>query len=230
MADLPPPIARYLERVLRNGQPLIRRARLKQRGKLRTDGQSTRWLTFEAEQVVVPVTPEFAWNARVSILPLVYLRVRDAYVSGAGSGKVTLFSALTLAADSGGPKLSSGALHRYLAEAVWYPTALLPSAALQWSSIDERKARATLTDSGQTVSLEFWFNDRDEVTGVYSPARWGKFGKSYRQAPWEGHFRNYREQYGMLVPSEGEVGWYSSGKWEKVWEGRIVEAGYEFVE
>jgi uncharacterized protein DUF6544 len=230
MADLPPPTARYLRKVLRNGQPLIRAARLKQSGKLRTDSRSTRWLTFRAEQVVVPAAREFVWNARVSIMPLIHLRVRDAYVGGVGSGTVTLLSALTLAADRGGRELSSGALHRYLAESVWYPTALLPSDALQWSSIDERKARATLTDSGHTVSLEFWFSDGDEVTGVYSPGRWGKFGKSYRQAPWEGHFSNYREQYGMLVPSEGEVGWYSAGKWEKVWIGRIAESGYEFIQ
>jgi hypothetical protein len=227
---LPPPVARYLKHVLRNEQPLIRVARLKQTGKLRTDTRSTRWLSFRAEQVVMPDVPGFVWNARVSLLPLVHLRVRDAYVGGQGSGKVSLWSAFTVAADSGRRELNSGALHRYLAEAVWYPTALLPSDALQWSALDDRKARATLTDSGETVSLEFWFNDQDEVTGVYSDGRWGKFGKDYRQTPWEGHFQNYQEQRGMLVPSEGEVGWYSSGEWAKVWEGKTTDVRYEFAE
>jgi hypothetical protein len=130
------------------------------------------------------------------------------------------------AADSGRPELNSGALHRYLAESVWYPTALLPGPALQWSPVSDTKALARLTDSGLTVSLEFWFNEPGEITGVYSPGRWGRFDGGYQQIPWEGHFRNYRERDGMLTPAEGEVGWCSMGQWQCVWKGRVVEADY----
>jgi hypothetical protein len=230
LEELPAPVARYLKHVLREGQPLIHVAHFGQVGKLRTDPGSTRWLPFEARQVVVPSSPGFIWDARVSLLPMLHVRVRYAYVRWTGSGKVSLLSALTVAADSGRHELNSGALHRYLAEAVWYPTALLPGAALKWSPIDDTKALATLIDRNVAVSLQFWFNDRGEVTGVYSPSRWGKFGSDYRQTPWEGHFNNYREQDGMLVPSEGEVGWYSAGEWEGVWEAKIAEASYTFAE
>jgi hypothetical protein len=45
LATVPPPVKRYLERVLREGQPLIRVARLEQVGQLRTEGSSPRrWL------------------------------------------------------------------------------------------------------------------------------------------------------------------------------------------
>ncbi|WP_425532220.1 DUF6920 family protein [Aromatoleum anaerobium] len=47
---------------------------------------------------------------------------------GVGSGQAQLLSAVTVASDRDKPELNSGSLHRYLAEAVWYPTALLPSA------------------------------------------------------------------------------------------------------
>lgn len=224
-SGLPPPVKRYLEHVLRDGQPLIRVARLEQEGHLGTAGSSTRWMPFQAEQVVVPVG--FVWDAKVSVLPLLHVRVRDAYVGGVGSGQVRLMSAITVATESGRPELNSGALHRYLAEAAWYPTALVPSRALQWSKIDRSQALATLTDSGTSVSLQFRFNDEGEVSGIYSPGRWGKFGSEYRQAPWEGHFRNYQERDGMLVPTEADVGWYREKEWEKVWEGRITTAKYE---
>jgi hypothetical protein len=125
--------------------------------------------------------------------------------------------------------MNSGALHRYLAEAVWYPTALLPSTYLHWSPIDDTKALASLTDSGITVHLEFSFNDDGEVTGIYSPGRWGTFDGGYKQVPWEGHFRKYEVRDGMWVPTEGEVGWYSSGEWQSVWKGTIAEVSYEFV-
>jgi hypothetical protein len=40
--------------------------------------------------------------------------------------------------------------------------------------------------------------------------------------PWEGHFRNYRERDGVVVPSEGDVGWYDSTGWRAVWRGTIT--------
>jgi len=225
--QLPQPVARYLRRVLRDGQPLIRVAKLRQTGRLRTDLHTKRWLRFEAAQVVEPLAPGFVWDARVTILPLVHVRVRDAYAQGIGSGRVSLFSAIPMGADRGRPELNSGALHRYLAEAVWYPTALLPSNALRWSPVSSTKALATLEDSGITVSLEFWFNERDEVTGIYSPGRWGRFNGQYRQIPWEGHFRDYQVKAGMWVPAAGEVGWYDAGIWRAVWKGTLAEAVYQ---
>lgn len=227
---LPAPVERYLRNVLRDGQRPIRVARLSQVGQLRTDIENDRWHPFEASQVIVPSLTGFVWNARVGIAPLLHVRVRDAYVAGQGSGRVSLLSAIAVASDSGREEMNSGSLHRYLAEAVWYPTALLPSAALQWTAISGTKALATLTHAGITVSLEFWFNDSGEVTGIYSPGRWGRFDGEYRQTPWEGHFRTYQERGGMLVPAEGEVGWYSSGVWQSVWRGTIIEAGYEFAQ
>jgi hypothetical protein len=63
---------------------------------------------------------------------------------GRGSGSLSLYGALPIASDAGSPEMNAGALHRYLAEAVWTPTALWPGAALRWSAIDERSALATL--------------------------------------------------------------------------------------
>lgn len=84
------------------------------------------------------------------------------------------------------------------------------------------RALATLTDHGVTVSLEFRFADTGEVTGIYTPARWGKFGGAYEQRPWEGHFRSYEQRSGIFVPTEGDVGWYADGEWHPVWKGTIT--------
>jgi len=59
-------------------------------------------------------------------LPLAtHVRVLDSYAAGVGSGQVSLLSAVAIASEAGIPVLSSGALHRFLAEEVWFPTALL---------------------------------------------------------------------------------------------------------
>lgn len=154
------------------------------------------------------------------------------YVAGTGEGRVSLLSAFPVASDVGRPELNAGELHRYLAEAVSYPTALLPQASVAWTAIDSRSATATLTVAGTTVSLVFRFNEVGEVVGIYSSGRFGRFDRGYRQVPWEGHFGNYRETEGMRVPLYGEVGWYGigepRGELRLVWKGEIVELGYKF--
>src|SRR5690606_5263017 len=44
--DLPAPVARYLRVALADGQPLIRTARMRQSGRLRTATDSARWMSF----------------------------------------------------------------------------------------------------------------------------------------------------------------------------------------
>ncbi len=222
LESLPAPVARYLRLALPE-TPSMRLVRLKQRGVLRTDTESERWMPFEAEHLVAPGAVEFVWNARVAIAPLLHVRVRDAYIDGEGSGHVSLLSAIGVSASSGTPEMNSGSLHRFLAEAVWYPVALLPGPALQWSPIDATRALATLTDRGTSVSLEFRFAETGEVTGIYTPGRWGTFGGGFEQRPWEGHFRHYSRTNGVLVPTEGDVGWYVDDEWRAVWKGTILD-------
>ena len=218
---VPEPVARYLRWALRT-EKCIHEVRISQIGTLRTDVRNERWMTFEAEHIVVPPAIGFVWNARVRVAPLLHVRVRDALIEGRGSGQVSLLSAFTVSADADTPEMNSGSLHRYLAEAVWYPSALLPSPRLRWTGIDATRALATLTDHDVSVSLEFRFAASGEATGIYTPARWGKFPEGYRQVPWEGHFRDYRERDGFLVPTEGDVGWYVDNEWRAVWKGRIT--------
>jgi hypothetical protein len=226
--ELPAPVARYLHRVLADGQGYIRAVRLRQRGSLRTGTDTTRWLAFEAEHWAVPPAVGFVWNARIETPFATHVRVLDSYVGGIGAGWVSVLSILPVASAAGAPELNAGALHRYLAEAVWFPTALLPDAGVAWRAIDDHSALATLTDRNTTVSLEFRFDDAGEVTGIYTPARFGLFGGCYRQAAWEGHFSDYTQWAGMRVPSYGEVGWYDDvGALQLVWKGNILDAAYE---
>jgi len=229
LGALPPPVARYLARALPRGPLPIRVARFEQRGELRTDVDSPRWLPFEATHIVTPSAPGFIWNARVRLAPLVHVRVRDALARGAGSGQVALMSAFPVSAAGDNAAMNAGSLHRFLAEAVWYPTALLPSARLRWSAVDDGTAVATLTEHGVSVSLEFRFNPAGEVTSIYTPSRWGTFDGGYRERPWEGHFRHYGPRGDFIVPSEGDVGWYVEDDWQPVWRGRVVAAEYEIV-
>jgi hypothetical protein len=79
----------------------------------------------------------------------------------------------------------------------------------------------SLSVNGLSVSLEFRFAKSGEVTGIYTPTRWGRFGKRYLQLPWEGQFREYRQLEGFTLPSEGAVGWHRDGELQCVRSARI---------
>jgi hypothetical protein len=227
-SDLPPVVARYLRHALGDAPRTIRSARMRQSGELRTSVRARHWSSFTAEQLVVPGAPGFVWKARVAMPMGAHVRVLDSYAAGAGAVRVSVMSALAVASESGAPELNAGALHRYLAEAVWYPSALLPAAGVRWEPLSERSALATIEDRGTRVSLEFRFNDADEVVAIYTPGRWGRFDGGYRQVAWEGHFKDYRVVDGVRVPAYGEVGWFDAGQWQPVWRGRVVGPIFEF--
>jgi len=224
--SLPPPVQRYLHMALPDGCKTIGLAHLRQEGRLRTNAKSERWMTFTAEQIIAPTATGFIWEARVGAAPGIHIRVLDSLVDSRGAGQVSLLSAIRIASIGGTPEMNSSALHRFLAETVWSPTALLPSERLRWSAIDDNTACATLIAHGVTVSLEFRFNAAGEVVGIFTPGRWGSFGGSYVQKPWEGRFRAYDTVQGMRIPKHGEVGWYDGSVWGAVWEGTLLEAQY----
>lgn len=223
-ADLPAPVRRYLHYAFPDGPHAISAVRLHNSGVLRTEPSSTRWLAFSATQYATPTPRAFLWDARIAHGAL---GVVDSYARGHGAGRVSALGAWTVDQATAVPELDAGALHRYLAEAVWYPTALWPGNGLSWTAIDERRARATLSDGAQQVSLEFRFARDGAVESIYTPARWGRLDGRYRQAPWEGRFSGELRVEGVRVPARGEVGWYVGGEWQPVWRGRIDALGFE---
>ncbi len=170
----------------------------------------------------------FVWDAKIDIAPFLHVRISDSFLDGVGAGNLSLMSAISIASDKNRPELNSGALYRYLAEAVWHPTALLPQSGVKWEALDESRAVAHLTAGSVSVSLEFRFNNLGEVTGIYTPDRFGRFGGQYVQYPWEGFFTNYQVFDGIKIPTEGEVGWLlPEGRWP-FWKGKIIEASFEY--
>jgi hypothetical protein len=168
------------------------------------------------------------WDAKINIMPLLHVRVIDSLLNGIGAGSVYLMSVLPIGRDKDKLELNSGALYRYLAEAVWHPTALLPQSGVTWEAVNEKKAIAHFTKSNISIAVVFIFNSDDEIIGVYTKDRYGKFGDKYIKYPWEGHFSDYREFDGIKIPTKGEVGWYLPDGWWLFWKGNIVDAKFEF--
>jgi hypothetical protein len=227
--SLPEPVRRYFQLALHEAQRPIHVARFTQVGQLRTGVESPSWLSFTARQTIVPLSPGFVWDARIGLAPLVHASLRDAYVDGNAHARVALQSAITVAEEHDSPALNTGDMYRLLAEGPWCPTALLPRKGLSWAAGDrDDRAVATLTVHETSVSVEFRFNDAGEVTGIFAAGRPRKYGTTYVDTPWEGHFGHYVSIDGIRVPTTGEVGWWIEGRWLPVWKATLADFAFEF--
>src|SRR5262249_23757304 len=181
LKGVPPPVARFLSRSLAEEQPLIEAIKVEQTGEFRL-GEA--WRPFHATQRFTVEPPGFVWDARIAMMPLVPVLVRDSYVAGSGAMRGEIGGVYPVVNQSERRELDAGALQRFLAETVWFPTALLPRDNLKWDPIDDHRARATLTDGHTTVSLEFRFNDANEVTEIFAPDRYAENRGRYQPKPW----------------------------------------------
>lgn len=225
VAGLPEPVCEYFENVLDDGQAYVDAVRLEQAGTLRAGDASSPWRPFTARQYVTVDPPGFLWDAAVDIAPLVSLRIRDSYRDGDGSASISLGGVLPIDGADPSPELNEGELLRYLAEAVWYPTALLPSEGVAWDAVDDTTATATIEYGGASATLAFTF-DEGEVTEVHATERPRRVDGGYEPTPWTGRWMDYETHNGMRVPTRGEVVWHLPDGDLTAWRGRLTDISY----
>ena len=224
--DLPAPVQRFFQTVLKDGQPIVTLVKLSQRGQFNMSETESKWSPFTATQLVTTQRLGFDWDARIQVAPGINAFVHDTYLLGEGSLHASLLGLFTVADVRGTPEASQGELLRFFAEAAWYPTALLPSQGVRWEAINDISARATLTDGTAIVSLVFQFNAEGTIATVRAEAR---YRDKLTAMPWGGRFWEYSVCNGMLIPLEGEVGWEYPEGTRLYFKGRTTEIHYEFA-
>jgi hypothetical protein len=215
--------------VLRDGQPRIAGVRVAHRGRFRLRDAPERWVPFRSDQRVLISRPGFLWNASMSLAPGLPLRVHDAYIAGEGVLEVRLLGLVPLVGLRGGGELAEAELMRYLAEAAWYPTALLPSQGVRWEPVDAGSARAILRDGPVRVELVVRFSDDGLLEGVRAESRARLVSGRSLPPPWEGRFWDYAERGRMRVPLAGEIAWVLPEGPRPYWRGRIEQIDYDFA-
>ncbi|GAB3643641.1 hypothetical protein GCM10027423_42780 [Spirosoma arcticum] len=201
LTDLPAPVQRYFWHVLKPGQPYLRSVRLRHDGQFKTDLKKD-WMPITGEEYFLANKPGYVWIGTTT-----WFTARDQY--GAGRGSLTVWFLGTLPIVQGrGPSYDQGELLRWLPEAVWFPTSLLPGGRVIWSPVDDYSATLTLTDHGQTVSCLMSFNERGELVRCQA--------QRYRDVThietWVGHLSNYQDRHGLRVPTRIEAAWVIKGE------------------
>lgn len=230
LEGLPPPVQRYFRAVLKDGQPIVSALRLKQSGAMNMSENGEQWCPFSATQRVITQRAGFDWEARITMMHVLPVRVHDAYVQGEGILHASLFGLLSLANLRGTPEAALGELVRFFAEAAWYPTALLPSQGVNWDAVNDTSAKATLKDGQTTANLLFRFNESGLIESIRADARGRMQSGTVTPMPWEGRWSNYELRDGMLIPLKGEVAWILPDGPKTYWRGRVTTLIYEFAQ
>ncbi|WP_366928889.1 DUF6544 family protein [Thermovirga sp.] len=224
---LPRCVQNFFGIVLQEGQPIIEDVYIEHEGTFNLSEDGENWKPFQSIQRVTLRKPGFNWEARIKILPGVNIWVRDAYVDGKGFLCAKLFGLIPLMSRSDSSGLAQGELMRFLAEAVWYPTALLPSQGAAWEELDKTNAKATLRDGQFSVSLTFTFNEIGLVNTVTASERYRDVDGKLVPTPWQGKFWNYGRCGGMLVPFDGEASWILKERLKPYWRGSVKRIKYK---
>lgn len=224
---LPEPVKHYLTFALDEGQPRFRTARIRWSGEFQSSPDGG-WAPFTADQYVTSDPPGFVWDARIRMLPLTQVQVRDGYFAGTGTmlGRV---AAVVPVVDQGGTaEMAQSALTRWLGEAVWFPTALLPGGAVRWEAVDDSTARATVTDGEVDATAEFHFARTGEIKRM-TAMRYRDVDGTAVRTPFEGRYGAYERRSGIMVPSEAEVAWRLPQGRFPYWRGSPRAVEYEVL-
>jgi hypothetical protein len=228
LEDLPVPVQRYFRAVLKEGQPMIAAATVELTGTFNMSATDEQWKPFTSRQRVVTRRPGFLWDAQISMLPGLTVRVVDGYIAGKGLLHAAILGLFTVADVSGDREIDRGEFMRFFAEVAWYPTALLPSQGVRWEALDDRSAHATIVDGPLALTLLFRFSDAGLIDSFRAEARGGIVGKEMVMAPWEGSWSNYQTRDGMTVPFNGEVAWIRPEGRKSYFRGAVTSLTYEF--
>jgi hypothetical protein len=229
LQDLPAPAQRYFRKALKDGQPMVSALSIEMVGTFNMSSTAEQWKPFTARQRVTTRRPGFLWDARVSMVPGLVVRVIDSYVTGVGLLHAAILGLVTMAKVSGDGEVARGEFMRYVAEAAWYPTALLPSQGVRWEAVDEHSATASITDDGLTLTLLFRFNQADLIDSVRAEARGAMVGNEVVMMPWECSLSGYEVRDGMTVPINGEAAWMRPDGRKPYFRGAVKTLTYEFA-
>lgn len=226
VSGLPAPVARFLAASVSPDRQ-VRAVVLDTAGEFLMAPGPRGWKPFRAHQRFNAVAPGFVWDATISMAPFVPVNVRDAYVGGRGEMVARVAGLYAPVNESGSKELAEGQLVRYLAEMMWFPSALEPGHGVTWTPIDDHRAMAHLEDSSLKVSLQFTFNDQADIVEVFAPARMRAVKNGYEATPWAVRCHDHEDRMGFRIPIVCEAEWRTKDGPLPYWRGRVTNIRYE---
>ena len=186
------------------GKEKIVSVRLEQKGEMKTKPEG-KWMPFTAEQYFDVENSAFAWTTEVDFMPMVNMVGRDKLIDGKGEMLIKLANVIPVVDEGNNEKINSGAMLRYMAEMVWFPSAALND-YIKWEAIDANAAKATFTLNGKSVSGIYTFSDEENFKSFEADRYYGG-KKDSKLEKWKIIASDYKEFNGIKIPNKCSVTW-----------------------
>ncbi len=203
--SLPASVQKYFSYALTDRITKPRFARIKQSGRFKTNINAG-FKDLTAEQYVVTSEPGFIWSGDIHLFdPIIWIRGIDTYVNGSGSLLIKFMSGVTITRETG-EEIAQAQIVRWLMEAIWCPTALLPSGNLEWSAVDSTSAEVHFKENDIAIDAIFHFNDDGSINKI-TAKRYMTTVAGPALTNYTGYVSDYKEVKGMKIPFHVEVEW-----------------------
>lgn len=199
---------------------------LRQEGLMKFKPEQKDWMKAKAEQYFTVDHPSFIWRVKTSMLGVPVVG-RDLFTNGIGKMQIKIAGMFPVVNIANNIKINEATIQRYLGEIIWFPSAAL-SPYIEWESIGEYTAKATMSYGDTTGSVIFEFSKQWDILTI----------KAYRykdvnddeKTEWIATIKQTSIYNGLRIPSELEAAWIlDDGKftWYKF---KIVDVQYnQFV-
>lgn len=201
---LPEIVQKWLQNSGVIGKEKIVSVRLQQKGEMKTKPES-KWMPFTATQYFNVQNPAFVWSTEVDFVSMVNMVGRDKFMRGEGEMLIKLANVIPVVNEGNNDKINQGAMVRYMAEMVWFPSAAL-SDYIKWEPIDTNAAKATFILNGKMVSGIYTFSDEGNFKSFEADRYYGG-KKDSKLEKWKIIASDYKEFNGIRIPNKCSVTW-----------------------
>ena len=203
IASVPEPAQRYFQYTIAPGTPLVSVVEIKMKGQL---GLGTKdepaYRPMTAHQVLAPPNG-LVWRVHTGAIS-----GSDAITRETSWTRFWILRVVPVVRVSGSSDHHRSAFGRVVSEgAFWVPSSLLPSENVSWEPVDKNTARAIVTYSDYSQSIELTVDENGQPTRVVIQ-RWSNenVDRVFREQPFGGYLSDFREIGGYRLPMRVEGG------------------------
>lgn len=206
LADLPPLLRTYLQRVGVVGRPRVQNFRARFRGELRTSHESG-WMQIRAEQYTFlghePARLFLVKAARFGIP----FEASHRFVGPRASMQVRVASLFQMV-DAKGPEMDQSETVTFFNDLCLLAPAALLDADVSWGEAYGRTLKGTLRHQGHRVSAILSFDEHGDLADFVSEDRFQSGdGKTFLKYPWSTPIQAYGDISGFHLMSKGDALW-----------------------
>jgi hypothetical protein len=149
---LPKPVKEYFYNVLKDKSDYISYMRFKHKGAYKPSLQSD-WDSIYGVSYLSCDTPAYVWQGRIP-----FMVATNRYINTKGSNTITLLDFITYS-DKEGFEYNKKEFTTWIAQALLYPTTLLPNKMISWEAVDNTHAKLIATYNNLKVILDVEFKN-----------------------------------------------------------------------